>query len=153
MGELSFPNQWGKNDNVKLSKYNDNSKMGPVDGKRVLDYSDDAARIYWGSSWRMPTEMEWTELEDNCTWTWISQNGVYGALITSKANNNSIFLPGASGHDYIYGAIYCHYWSSSLRGGDASGGAWDVLFDLNNQVGASGWGERWYGLSVRPVSE
>ena len=74
-----------------------------TDGKTVLDKEDDAAYVNWGSSCRMPTIDEFTELRnsDNCTWTWTSQttssgSSIYGYKVSSVKNGNSIFLP-ASG--------------------------------------------------------
>ena len=75
-----------------LTKYNTSSSYGTVDNKTQLDLTDDAARANWGGSWRMPTYAEWTELCEQCTWTWTSQNGVKGYKVTSKSNCNSIFL-------------------------------------------------------------
>ena len=56
----------------------------------------DAARANWGSTWRMPTKEEMEELENNCTWTWITQNGVNGMKVVGS-NGNSIFLPASGG--------------------------------------------------------
>ena len=53
-----------------------------------------AAHVNWGGSWRMPTKEEQDELRNNCTWTWTSQNGVNGRLVTGP-NGKSIFLPAA----------------------------------------------------------
>ena len=47
-----------------FTKYNNEG------GKTVLDPEDDAAHVNWGGSWRMPTQAEWWELINCCTWTW-----------------------------------------------------------------------------------
>lgn len=83
----------------KLTKYCDNTKYGDngfTDNKTALDLEDDVAHVNWGGNWRMPTDDEWSEL-NNCTWTWVTQNGVNGYLVASKTNGNSIFLPAAGG--------------------------------------------------------
>ena len=80
------------------TKYCTKSSYGTVDNKTQLELSDDAARANWGGSWRMPTDAEMTELREQCTWTWTTQNGVYGYKVTSKKSgytNKSIFLPAA----------------------------------------------------------
>ena len=126
----------------------------PIDNKTTLDLEDDAARANWGGSWRMPTDAECTELRNNCTWTWTTQNGVNGRLVTSKTNSNSIFLPAAG---YRYGTrLYDvgsdgSYWSSSLSTGGPDD-AYDVYF-LSGDVYWGDYGDRCGGFSVRPVSE
>lgn len=50
----------------------------------TLPLSADAAYVNWGGSWRMPTQTEQDELRTECTWEWITQNGVSGCKVTSK---------------------------------------------------------------------
>ena len=134
-----------------LTKYNNSSSYGTVDNKTQLDLSDDAARVNWGGSWRMPTDAEWTELREQCTWTWTTQNGVYGRKVTSKTNGNSIFLPAAGSREdsSLYNAgSYGNFWSSSLYTDDPYY-AWRVYFSSSNVD--RDIGSRYYGQSVRPV--
>ena len=138
-----------------MTKYCTNSDYGKVDNKTVLELSDDAARVNWGGSWRIPTEAEQEELRDtnNCTWTWTTQNGVSGYRVTSKKNGNSIFLPVAGYYVDIYlddAGSYGYYWSSSLITSD-SYFAYDVYFN-SSDVGWDG-DRRCYGRSVRAVCE
>ena len=121
-----------------------------MDNKTVLDLADDAANANWGGAWRMPTDAEWQELRDNCTWTWKTLNGINGVEVKGP-NGNSIFLPAAGyrGNDDLYSAgDFGHYWSSSLYAVNPSG-AWDVNFFSDNVSG--GYGSRYCGLSVRAV--
>ena len=137
--------------NTTLTKYNTNSSYGTVDNKTELDAIDDAARVNWGGSWRMPTDAELTELREQCTWTLTTQNGVNGYKVTSKSNGNSIFLPAAGcriGSSLYNAESYGYCWSSSLCTGNPIR-AWHVNFN-SSRVLRSG-GERDYGLSVRPV--
>ena len=135
------------------TKYCTSSSYGTVDNKTQLELADDAARANWGGAWRMPTDAEWTELRDNCTWTWISDyqgTGIAGRIVTGL-NGNSIFLPAAGyrGDDDLYGAgYYGYYWSSSLSAGSPSN-AWSVYFRSGNVVRY--YSNRCCGLSVRPV--
>ncbi|MBR5716409.1 MAG: hypothetical protein IKX59_07450 [Bacteroidales bacterium] len=73
------------------------------------------AHIKWGGSWVMPTDKQVDELYKKCHWNWISQNGVYGCLVTGP-NGGSIFLPAAGycQYDRICDAgSLGSYWSSS----------------------------------------
>lgn len=105
----------------------------------------------------MPTDAEWTELIDNCTWTWTTQNGVKGYKVRSNKTgytDNWIFLPAAGYRydDYLDDVGFNgYYWSSSL--GKDFPSACSVDFDSGN-VYRDGYNYyRYYGLSVRPVSK
>ena len=141
--------KWLQGKYYTLTKYNTDYDYGNVkDNKIVLEKEDDAAAVSWGGSWRMPTITECIELNENCVWTPITQNGVKGYQIKSKKNGNSIFLPAAG---YYSGTYYsegqCLYWSSSLNI-SAPGNAYVVSESTN----ALSYGtDRVYGLSVRPV--
>ena len=135
------------------TKYCTDSGYGTVDNKTVLDLEDDAARANWGGSWRMPTDGEWAELLDECTWEWKNayKGTTAGYLVTSKINGNSIFLPAAGyrDNDDLYDAgYYGYYWSSSLDT-DYPNYAWLVYF--NSDYVYRYYYYRYYGQSVRPV--
>ena len=140
---LDSPNRDGKS----FTKY-----FTGEGGKATLVLEDDAAHVNWGGTWRMPTDAEWTELRTGCTWTWTSRNGVSGSLVTAP-NGNSIFLP-AAGLWYVsmlYNAdSFGNYWSSSLYTGSPEN-TWTV------KIGSGEFSRslihRYYGLSVRPVTE
>ena len=55
--------KWCNGDEYSLTKYCYNKDQGIVDNKTILDLSDDAARVQWGGSLRMPTDSEMTELK------------------------------------------------------------------------------------------
>ena len=106
----------------------------------------------WGEEWRMPTDAEWTELREQCTWTWTTLNGVYGCQVTSKTNSNSIFLS-ATGYredtDLNNVGSYGNYWSSSLYVFPEYAG-----FIYFNSDGVNrGRNPRLRGQSVRPVQD
>lgn len=144
--------KWCNRTSTTLTKYNTNSSLGTVDNKTVLDSEDDVAHVKLGGKWRMPTDEEWTALRTQCTWTWTTQNGINGRLVTAS-NGNSIFLP-AAGYRGNAGLGDAgsggYYWSSSVNT-DYSGHAYAVDFD-SSDVGRYG-SDRAYGRSVRPVSE
>ncbi|MBQ7268282.1 MAG: Ig-like domain-containing protein [Bacteroidales bacterium] len=88
--------KWGTSSS-NLTKYNTLSSNGTVDNKTVLDPEDDVARVKLGGSWRLPTDAEWTNLIEKCTWVWTDNyngTGVSGRIVTAT-NGNSIFLPAA----------------------------------------------------------
>ena len=138
-----------------LTKYctnSDSGKDGFTDNKTELDPEDDATHVNWGGAWRMPTYDEFSELKNNCTWDWTTQNGVNGYKVTG-ANANSIFLP-AAGHMevgtlYHAGSSGC-YWSSSL----STVNSFDAYY-VGFFSGFVGWirSDRYYGFSVRPVCQ
>ena len=121
------------------------------DNKTVLDFADDAARANWGGSWRMPTYAEMVELLA-LSREWVTYEGVKGYRFTGS-NGKTLFLPAAGYRDnvYLYDAgIFGLYWSSSLSE-DLSAYARGVLF---YDTGVDrGYEDRYYGRSVRPVSE
>ena len=119
-------------------------------GKTMLDLEDDAARTNWEGAWCMPTNEEWTELRNNCTWTWKTLNGINGFEVKGS-NGNAIFLPAAGYHylDDLHNAgNYGDYWSSSLRSDDP-GSAWNVFFGSDYVSGGNDY--RCFGRSIRPV--
>ncbi len=130
------------------------------DSVLMPDY--DAATASLGPEWRIPTESEWQELLDSCTWT-VSENGnVEGCLVTSNVSGyegRSIFLPFVSrvlGYDF--GSLIkddrwggCSYWSSST---DESWFTVAIGLDitLNNDIPARIRSSYiYYGQPVRPV--
>ena len=118
-----------------------------------LGLADDAANVNWGGDWRMPTKEEQDELRNTSytTWTWTTQNGVYGYKVTSKANGNSIFLPAAgyrSNSSLNLTGTYGGYWTSSPS--NESSSAYLLYFGTNNDINISD-SYRYYGQSIRPV--
>ena len=144
--------KWCNGSYNTLTKYNTKSGYGTVDNKYELEPEDDVAHVKLGGNWRMPTDAEWTELRAQCTWTWTTQNGVNGRLVTAS-NGNSIFLPAAGRRDNTtLGSVGSWgYYRSSSRNAAYPYDAWGVYF-RSDQVGRNYYG-RFYGHSVRPVSE
>lgn len=69
----------------------------------------------WGDGWRLPTEAEWQELYNNCTWRWEVRDGVGGRLVTSPSGKG-IFIPATGvsfdGNVQIRGCIGI-YWTAT----------------------------------------
>ena len=152
-GDYGHYYAWGetttKSDYTEANSTTDGKQMSNIAGNPTWD----VACNKWGSPWRLPTEKEFQELIDNCTWTWITQNGHNGHKVTSKKNGNSIFLPAAGCRfgtsSYNQGAVG-DYWSATPDESDA-GGAYFLSF--NDGRRDVFWDSRHGGNSVRPVCE
>ncbi len=131
------------------------TKYTESDGLLELEAEDDAAAVNWGGDWRMPTQTEFQELIDECTWTSTTDyngTGMSGYIVTSKAegNTNSIFLPEAysqpvSASQTINSGIF---WSSSSVN-SKNPNCLVIVSVANHQVVYQL--DRYAGVSVRPV--
>ena len=135
--------KWHNDSTSEITKYND------MDGRTLLEASDDVARTMWGKEWRMPTQAEMQELMDRCTWTWTTVNGVYGYRVSG--NGNSIFLP-AAGSQYedlftSQGTQGC-YMSSTLYSDDCE---LEVCMGFNKKDRYTINSDRCDGHTIRPV--
>ena len=124
-----------------------------INGAGNLNPQYDAAAANWGGDWRMPTKAEQQELLNNCTWTWIRQNGVSGYNVEGP-NGNSIFLPAAGcryGSSLNNAGSFANYWSSTPIDDNYGSYAYNLNF---GSVCQYVYGIRFdYGFSVRPVVE
>ena len=123
-------------------------EMGEISGNSKYD----AACYHWGSSWRLPTKKELEELKDKCRWSWTQQDGHEGYKVVGP-NGNSIFLPAAglrAGTSTSYVGTFGYYWSGSPHESDTQD-AYYLNFDADYRYVY--WDSRYYGQSVRPVSE
>ena len=150
---------WGETNANKSSytqgtyRYYDNGYTNI--GSDISKSSRDAAKATWTGTWRMPTvaEMYWLANDDNCTWTWTTEDGVSGYRVTSKADGfegNNIFLPAAGYQDNAYFKSLgtgCYYWTSSMNNDNQ---ARYLYGDATTKDAEHGF-ERFYGLAIRPV--
>lgn len=109
----------------------------------IISGSYDIAAKMWGDQWRLPSSSEIQELIDSCTWTW---NGK-GYTVTSKINNNSIFLP-ATGYLNINDTVATpsFYWTGMHNG---TVNAYALKFDANKYALSDT--VRYLGCAIRPV--
>ena len=150
----SWPSyKWCKGTYYSITKYcTDPSRgyQGFTDGELFLSLEDDAAHMNLGGKWRMPTDAEWSELRENCTWIWSLVGGQYGYLVKGP-NGNSLFLPFAG---YRFSTrleapgAYGFYWSSSLLAEDPTL-AWFAIYSC--EVVSKEYCNRSDGLQIRPV--
>ena len=147
--------KWCMGSYNKLTKYCSNSSYGYngfTDTKTILEFEDDAAIVYLGGKWRMPTDDDFSELQNNCTWEWSEMNAIIGRKVTGP-NGNSIFFPAAG---------YCNstflndagsrgrYWSSSLSSAN-SDPSFAKTIDFNSINVLRSGSIRYLGLPIRPV--
>ena len=118
----------------------------------TLELEDDAAHANMGGSWHMPTPTQISELLDNTTNTWTTQDGVNGRLFTSKSDSSkSIFIPaaGSAWDGSVQDSGYSGYvWSSMLNTDYVYCGQY--LYFLSGDVVLINF-DRYGGLSVRGV--
>lgn len=155
-GETTTKETYTENNSLWHRKSVDELKsLGVVDSNGNLTARYDAAIAHWGIGWHIPTFDQIEELLNRtyCTWTWVTNyrgTGVNGRLVTSKQNGNSIFFPAAGwrwNNELRYVGVGGTFWGATVNGhGNVSG----IHFD-------AGWHKyyhyRYYGQSVRPVSE
>lgn len=158
-GETELKNDYGWNNykysngtSTTLTKYCTNSSYGTVDNKTELEPEDDAASANWGSSWKMPSTDQLTELfNDNYTiTTWTTQNNVYGRLIKSKSSDKSIFLPAAGYYGGTNVGSEGYYLSRLLDKRGISFMACILYFDTSS-ISKDFAGSRSNGYTIRPV--
>lgn len=130
-----------------ISKYNE------IDGKTTLMASDDVATVKWGKGCRMPSISEFRELHSECSWTWNSDKGCDGYLVTGPSGC-TIFIPVSN--SFGYGSVILNPFRGSL---------WTVSVDPGNCNKALCFSfgypfiegicsdNRFCGRTVRPVAE
>lgn len=126
-----------------------NVEMEDISG----DPDYDVARKKWGSTWRMPKMNEANELFNNCSKENIEINGRKCTKLTSYINGNSIILPCTGWMSYAnngYYNVYGRYWTSTPKYNDDYN---SYHFTDKSGSGGSYYSARFWGLSIRPVSE
>jgi len=144
------------------------------DGMTVLVQADDVANSVLGGTWRMPTggnDGEFKAMRAVTYWAWdTTDKGFYvfkpGVGTSGSAGNRGtygtgddktkalLFFPAAgygSGATISSAGANGRYWSGTLRSGNA-GGAYSLYF-TSSAVNAGNYYDRYYGNSVRPVSD
>ncbi|MDO4197131.1 MAG: Ig-like domain-containing protein, partial [Prevotellaceae bacterium] len=122
--------------------------LGDISGSEY-----DVAHEIWKGSWRMPTQSEFKELKDNCEWEWEIENKIYGYKVTGP-NGNWIFLPAAGCRydtDLLSDGSDGYYWSSTPYPYNQSFVC--HLYFYSSDISLSNINTRYYGYSVRPVTE
>ena len=137
------------NSTIGFTKYNDSDK------KTQLEPIDDAAAIYWGSGWRMPTDTDLNGLYYKCELS-CKTTTPQGYLVTGKGDYAcvSVFLP-AAGYTYGGNNVYGYYWTSSLQPADPENGIipYYLRFDCEQKTfSIFGYAyPRYHVFQIRPV--
>ena len=151
-GETSAKSSYDGDNSLTYDKSNYALRLhGIIDPRGIISKRYDAANVNWGASWRMPTKDEIDELVNKCKWHRTTLGGKAGYRVTG-ANGNSIFLPAAGirfGASLRSAGDYGGYWGSSVYDSTI------YAYGLSTPGGYRHVerGSRFYGLSVRPVSE
>lgn len=130
-----------------------NGKTGYNRDSYQYDDKGDTARAVLGGDWRTPTDEEWTELRNNCEWTWTNNynaTGVAGYNVGSRSTGKGIFLPAAGRRDDYFlnhAGNFGFYWSST----GTAWWAWMVEFIPDHIYRKSD--ERCLGRTIRPVTK
>jgi len=184
--EVGYFFSWGNTTGYNLTRITGETPTGLTSGFNSADYTGsastlatnlpanttyDAARRHWGSSWRIPTSAEMTDLSSRCSKSMVTTNP-YGIQLTSTSDPNlKLFFP--SGRAYRNGGINPasltggggntdyngDYWSSTYS---SSENAWCLGFCIHTVSCSQGTGnhihfdvlsggKRFNGRNIRPV--
>ncbi len=127
----------------------DLKSAGWLTGGGILAPEHDAAHVYLGGAWRLPTKEDFQNLLDNCHWIWTFKNGTKGYVVRGKGafSEASIFLPcTCSGmrNSLTPSDSSCFYWSRD-------GNTFFVDFSFDTR-GVCRLFQYWVGLPIRPVT-
>lgn len=103
----------------------------------------------------MPTASECVELKRECTWNWITYNGVCGYTVIGP-NGNSIFMPAAGyceGSEVIGVGVKGNYWSDVFDEGGTDCNAAQLDFKNGDVGGNVCYYSPDLGCTVRPVCD
>ena len=137
-----------------FDQYDVPSKYNYTDNLTTLELEDDAARVYFGGLWHIPSETQFGELVSNTTSQWVSDyqgSGKAGRLYTAS-NGKSVFLPAAG--NASNGVVNMtnsagYYWSNSIGMYGVDGAYSHGFSSYSGDDGGSI--SRYLGFSVRPV--
>lgn len=141
-GETYTKGSYDDNNSVTYNRY-----FGNIGGNAQYD----AATANWGAPWRLPAPHEFEELINCCTWSFITMGTTNGYKVIGP-NGNYIFLPATgcrNGSSLNRAGSSGQYWISTTY--ENSESAYMLVFySSSHEVG---WGARFCGRNVRPVTE
>ena len=155
---------WGETEEKEVYDWSTYTHCDGIDdtchdiGDNIAGTEYDVAHVKWGGSWTLPSKDQIQELIDNCTSTWITQQGINGALFTGP-NGATLFLPAAGRHieDLEDVGTDGYYWSSSCAPSEDDAQDLEDAFALNFYYYPGYYScecedkDRDNGRSVRPV--
>lgn len=140
-----------------MNKYCTDYYYGTEDFLEDLEPKDDAATMFWGGEWHVPTIEQQDELCNKCNWVWTDDymdTKVAGYVVTSRVpgyTDRSIFFPAAGkmkGNKLVDANVKGCYWSKTLYGFTPYG-AYSLV--LNQYAVDWDLGFREQGYTVRAV--
>ena len=144
---------WGDKDGTNtLTSSGYNQNVNEIAGNPAYDI----ATNLWNERWQIPTQEQWQELIDSCTWVYNkasdSEHGVYGYTVTGP-NGNSIYLPM---YDYVIagGTVETsnssgYYWTATeYQYGGGSEAQYIYVYSGGKRFDEE---YKYYQMTVRPV--
>lgn len=114
----------------------------------------DIATKQLGERWQIPSQEQWKELIDNCTWTYAydSEKEMYGYTVTGK-NGNKIYLPMYAQYDTPPSVIvssnsYGYYWTSTES---SNYYGVNLYLDSSEKSFKSSYWHKYVHMCIRPV--
>jgi hypothetical protein len=107
------------------------------------------------TTWRVPTQYEWSQIQSCNTWVWSAESRTLGYMVKPGGRNKhtTLFLPAAGSHNRNGGGPNAvgssgFYWSSTVSSTNSY-----RLYFTSGSIGASATYNRADGCTVRCVSE
>ena len=138
---------------TKYTTRSEDSSTGVPDNKISLEPEDDAAYVMWGEGWRIPSKANFEELISECSWKWITQNGVKGYQVTGP-NGNTIFIPESGNSMWESSIVFngvSELWTNELHTSKENYYVDAFYFTSNSQTIYSGGVGRGDILAIRPI--
>ena len=130
------------------------SKYNSTDAYTTIQDEDDATKVIWDDSWRMPTRSDFNNLITSTTTSWVTNyqgSGVSGLLFMDNIDNTkTLFFPagGYAGDGTMVDVTSVgRYWSSTL----SSTTKYAHYLDINNTTCSVAINSRYLGYSIRPI--
>lgn len=117
-----------------------------------LGGEEDTVKCILGSDWSMPTYNQMVELHLQCKWTLTTLNGVFGYKVTSKKNDNYIFIPIAGymeGTQVLSKNVIGRYYTSTYK---PLSSTYVYSLKLDSSTVDVNDTSKYCGYSIRPVS-
>lgn len=134
---------------TKCTKYNSSDEIF------VLEPEDDAATQIMGDEWKIPSRSQWKELIEECTWSKTVIKDYAVLKVTSKKNNNYIYLPMAgyrqSSQQQMNSAAY--YWTDERGNNTTQAYSFNATAATETPKVQQTARTRYWGLTVRAVKK
>lgn len=120
-------------------------------GNDISGSNNDAAKVVWGNMWCTPTQNQYEELFENCSYKWLNYKNKSGILIIGT-NGMKVFLPanGYKWNDAVhFEGEYGYYETASIVSG-LSSETYELVFDSRG-YSAQIPNYRFCGVSIRAI--